>query len=92
MNKIIELSHKLREELDKLPLFIEYKSTKKEIENNIELKELKKLIVRAKNENRLEDQKELLQKYNSHPLVVNYNNLQNEVRDYLKEISDILNS
>lgn len=92
MDKIIELSHKLREELDKLPLFIEYKSTKKEIENNIELKELKKLIVRAKNENRLEDQKKLLQKYNAHPLVVNYNNLQNEVRDYLKEISDILNS
>ena len=91
MDKLIELTEELKKELDELPLFIEYKRVKEEFENSKEIQDLKREIVRAKNENRIEDHKALLEKYNSHPLVINYLNLEDEVRQYLKEISEILN-
>lgn len=91
MDKIIELTNELKSELDKLPLFQEYKSLKKEVEESDELKKLKKEIVRAKNENRSDDHKLLLEKYNTHPLVTNFNMIEEEVKNYLKQISEILN-
>ena len=91
MDRIIEKTWDLKRNLDELELFKEYKSVKKSIENSEELRELKKQIVRAKNENRIEDQKFLLEQYNTHPLVINFNELEEEVASYLKEVSDILN-
>ena len=91
MDKLISISEEIRKELDDLPLFQEYLVLKKEIDNNDELKELKKEILIAKKENRINDHHKLLEQYNNHPLMVNYVATQNEVRDYLKEISDILN-
>ena len=78
MDRIIDLSQELKNELDKLPLFQEYKTLKKE-------------IVRAKNENRIDDHKALLKEYDNHPLVVNFNIIEEEVKNYLKQISEILN-
>ena len=91
MDKLIELSEELKKELDSLPLFQEYSFLKKEIENNKELKELKRKIILAKKDNNLEEHQRLLDEYNSHPLVVNFLELQEEVLDYLKTIGDILN-
>ena len=91
MDKLIELSDGLKKELDSLPLFQEYSFLKKEIENNKELKELKRKIILAKKDNNLEEHQRLLDEYNSHPLVVNFLELQEEVFDYLKTIGDILN-
>ena len=91
MDKILELSEELKAELDKLPLFQEYKALKKELDHSEEIKELKKQIVRAKNENRLDDHKALLSQYESHPLVSNFNIIELEVKNYLKEITEILN-
>lgn len=91
MDKLIELSEELKKELDSLPLFQEYSFLKKEIENNKELKELKRKIILAKKDNYLEEHQRLLDEYNSHPLVVNFLELQEEVLDYLKTIGDILN-
>ena len=91
MDKILEKTRDLKRNLNELELFKEYKSVKFAVENNEEINELKKLIVRAKNENRIEEQKVLLEKYNSHPLIINLNELEEEVKTYLKEISDILN-
>ena len=42
MDKVLELSEELKAELDKLPLFQEYKALKKEISSSEEIKELKK--------------------------------------------------
>ena len=92
MDKIIEKTRVLRENLDKTPLFQEYLNVKKSIEENEEIKLLKRDIVRSKNENRLEDHKALLAQYENHPLMQNYNLLKEEVISYLKEVSDILNS
>lgn len=90
MDKVIEATIKLKEEMNKLPLFIEYQKAKEDYENNEEIKELKKLIVRAKNESRLDDHKKLLEEFHSHPLYINYLNLSEEVNAYLKEISSYL--
>jgi len=91
MDRIIDLSQELKDELDKLPLFQEYKILKKELDESSEIKTLKKEIVRAKNENRIDDHKALLKEYDNHPLVVNFNTIEEEVKNYLKQISEILN-
>ena len=54
MDKILEKTRDLKRNLNELELFKEYKSVKFAVENNEEINELKKLIVRAKNENRIE--------------------------------------
>ena len=89
MDKAIELAYELKNEIDALPLFQEYKRIKELVDNSIELKELKQEI--ARNSTNLGLKKELIEKYNSHPLVVNYNELRNEVKDYLYEICEIIN-
>jgi cell fate (sporulation/competence/biofilm development) regulator YlbF (YheA/YmcA/DUF963 family) len=89
MDKAIELAYELKKEIDALPLFQEYKRIKELVDNSAELKELKQEI--AKNSTNPSIKKELIGKYNSHPLVVNYNELKNEVKDYLYEICEIIN-
>ena len=89
MNKVIELTHELKKELDELPLFIEYERTKSLVENSSRLRNLKKDI--ARNSTNPVKKKELLNEYNKDPLVVNLNTLEKEVASYLKEICDIIN-
>lgn len=89
MNKEIEIAKELKKEIDSLPLFQEYKRIRELVDKSDEIKELKVEI--AKSVNDKEKHKELLNRYNSHPLIVNLNELEIEVRDYLKEITDIIN-
>ena len=91
MSEPIEIARELKAELDKLPLFIEYKRVKSLLEGDEEIKSLKKEIALAKVHHDDKLHKSLLDRYNSHPLVNNYNALQEEVWDYLKQISDIVN-
>lgn len=90
MEKIIELATELKKEIDSLPLFQEYKRIKQLVDSSCELDELKKEI--AKTTNDKEKHQELLNKYNSHPLVSNLDLLEKEVAEYLKEVCDIINS
>lgn len=91
MDNPIEIAQALKEELDKLPLFQEYSRVKCLLENNEDLLKLKGDIAWAKHNGDNELHKTLLDKYNSHPLVINYQSLQSEVYDYLKQVSDIVN-
>ena len=91
MDKIIEKSIELKKELDELPLFKEYKRVKALYYSSNQIKDLEKEIVRSKNENRLDDHKDYLDKLHNHPLYINYHNLEEDVVSYLKEISMILN-
>jgi len=91
MDEIKDLCKHLKCELDNLPLFIEFKRVETLYLNNEELKSLKKEIVRAKNENRIEDHKRLLKQFNDNPLVQNYLSLKDDVAAYLKEVSMIIN-
>ena len=89
MNKAIELTYELKQEIDKLPLFQEYKRIKGLVDESIEIKELKKEI--AKSSNDKTKHQELLEQYNAHPLIVNLDALEKEVSDYLREICEIIN-
>ena len=89
MSDVIELSKELKKELDNLPLIIEYKRYKELVDNSPELKILKAEITKSINEPT--KHKELLDQYNSHPLVANYTSLKKEVSELLKEITEIIN-
>ena len=91
MDKITELATELKKELDNLPLFQEYKRVKNLVDTSGDIEELKRQIALAKVHNENEKHKALLEEYNSHPLIVNLNALENEVYDYLKQISEIVN-
>lgn len=91
MNNVENATKELKQYLLSLPEVKEYLSLKKTYENDPSLKELKKQIVRAKNENRMDDYHSLKEQFDTNPLVNNYLNAKNEVASILKEISDILN-
>lgn len=91
MDKIIELAKELKTELNNLPLFQEYQRVKQLIDNSEEIEGLKKEIALAKLHHEDERHKQLLDEYNSHPLIVNYESLKIEVYNYLKQISEIVN-
>ena len=91
MNDPIELAKELKEEILKDPLVVEYLRVKKLYESNDEINQLKRDIALAKAHHNDGLHKELLDKFNSHPLVVNYNFLKAEVNEYLLEISKIVN-
>ena len=91
MDRITELANELKKELDNLPLFQEYKRVKALVNSSSEIQGLKKQIALAKAHHENDRHKALLEEYNSHPLIVNLNALENEVYDYLKQISDIVN-
>ena len=91
MDEILKLAKELKDEIDKLPLFQEYNRVKKLLEDDPEIKQLKKEIALAKSRGDDNTHQELLARYNNHPLVVNYTSLQIEVYEYLKQVSDIVN-
>lgn len=91
MSKTIEIAKELKQELDALPLFQEYKRVKNLVENSDELNSLKQEIVKAKASNKDSLHKELLERYNSHPLIINLKALEDEVAEYLNQISKIVN-
>ncbi len=88
MNKAIELTYELKNELNSLPLFQEYKRIKELVDSSEEIKELKREIAKTSDK---EKKNQLLKQYNFHPLVVNYKELENEVSEYLLQICKIIN-
>ena len=91
MSKTIEIAKELKGELDKLPLFQEYKRVKSLVESNEEIQELKVRIAKAKARGEDKLHKELLNRYNNYPLIVNLQELEKEAVDYLSQIAKIVN-
>ena len=89
MNREIELANKIKEELENTDLFQEYKRIKALVDSDKELSEMR-IEIKSSTQNVTKNQ-ELLKEYNSHPLIVNYNELLNEVSRYLAEIIQIIN-
>ncbi len=92
---------KLKKELYSDPTVMEYFRLKKLIESdeslNILDKEIKELqrkvcseIHQSKNTEDAKRLNTLLQKFNSNPVIINYNKLYLEVKDLLREISETL--
>ena len=91
MSNSIEIAKELKSEIEKDPLIIEYRRIKLLVDSNDELNNLKREIALAKAHHDDALHKKLLNQYNRHPLVVNYNTLSQEVNDYLTSISQIVN-
>lgn len=91
MSKPIEIATELKKELDNLPLFQEYKRLREAVDSDKDISELKTAIAKAKAQGNEDLHKELLERYNSHPLIINLNIIESEVADYLNQISVIVN-
>lgn len=91
MDKIIEEAKSLRNDIDSLPEIQEYYRLRNLMENDKELSRLRIEIARLANEGKLEERKNLLEIYNSHPLVNNYSIAMEEAKSILRTIKDIIN-
>ena len=91
MDKIIEEAKSLRNDIDSLPEIKEYYRLRNLMENDKELSRLRIEIARLTNEGKLEERKNLLEIYNSHPLVNNYSIAMEEAKSILRTIKDIIN-
>ena len=89
MDKIIDLTKELKEQISSLPVYKEFLKNKEILENNEELQRKREEIAKNLNNSKLHDQ--LLNEYNSHPLVVNYNTSREELNATLITIKNILN-
>ena len=90
MDKIVQDAKKLREEIDNLPTVQEYYHLKSLYEADEELANMRREIARLKNEGKEEERKNLLEIYNSHPLVNNYELAKQEVESLLLVIKNII--
>lgn len=90
MDDVIELSKKLKTEIDNLPEMKEYLKLKKLIENDDELAKMRLDIARLANEKKYEERDNLLQIYNSHPLVNNFYLAEEEIKSLLQSIKNII--
>ena len=91
MDKILEETKSLRNDIDSLPEIQEYYRLKILMENDEELRKLRTEIARLTKEGKIEEKKNLLAIYNSHPLVNNYNIAMDEAKSILRAIKDIIN-
>lgn len=90
MDKIIELAKEIRNEINELPEIKEYLKLKTLLENDKELAELRGNIARLASEHKEEERKNLIEIYNSHPIVNNYNLAKEEAYKTLSEIKNVL--
>ena len=90
MDKIVQDAKKLREEINNLPTFQEYNRLKSLYESDEELANMRREIARLKNEGKEEERKNLLEVYNNHPLVNNYELAKQEVESLLLVIKNII--
>ena len=90
MDKIVQDAKKLREEIDNLPTVQEYYHLKSLYEADEELANMRREIARLKNEGKEEEKKNLLEIYNNHPLVNNYELAKQEVESLLLVIKNII--
>lgn len=91
MNDLIkqECNELLKELLDE-PEVQEFLEYKKLLKDSQEIKDLKQKIAKLSSENKIEERNNLLQIYNSNPLVINYNNALENVKEILLNIKDII--
>lgn len=90
MDKIIESAKELSTSIKELPEVQEYLKLKNLFEKDENLAQMRRNIAYLESEGKLEEKKNLLEVYNSHPLVSNYYSSKEEVRNILETIKEIL--
>ncbi len=90
MDKILETTKELSRVIRELPEVQEYLELKNLYENEQNLAEMRREIARLESEGKIEEKKNLMDIYDSHPLVCNFNEAKQEVRNILETIKEIL--
>ena len=92
MDKIEALAKELKELVEDTELVKEYRRVEALYKSNAELLQLASNIEKAEKDGNEELRQKLVKKFNSNPLASNYQSLKQEVFNYLKEITDIINN
>ena len=87
---IIDKAKEVRSSLEELEEVKEYLKLKTLLENDESLRKMRLDIARLKAENKIEERDNLLNIYNSHPLVNNFYIAKEEVKAILKNIKTML--
>ena len=90
MDEVIKKAHELSEQIKKEPIVIEYLHLKELIENDEELKSLRKKIALAASKKDAVNHQRLKEMYDNHPLVNNFYLIKEEVENLLLEIKNII--
>ena len=90
MDELIKQAKLLREDIDNLPEIKEYYRLKDLYENDLGLKTMRQNIARLKSEGKEMERNNLLNLYNSHPLVSNYMIAKEEAERILLVIKNII--
>ena len=90
MNSVIEQAKTLRKSIDATPEAQEYNRLKSLYENDKELKKMRQDIARLKSEGKEEERNNLLKIYNSHPLVNNFQIAEEELKELLRIVQNII--
>ncbi len=90
MSDLLEEVKSLRSDIDNLPEVQEYYRLKETYEKDEELQRMRVEIARLKSLGKEEERNNLLEIYNQHPLVVNYEVYKEEVEDLLRQIKNII--
>ncbi len=90
MDDLLLTAKEIREDIDNLPEVKEYYRLKELFEKDICLKQMRENIARLKAEGKEEERNNLLNAYNSHPLVNNYYLAKEEVEQILLVIKNII--
>lgn len=90
MDEIILKAKELRKDIDNLPEIKEYYRLKILYENDEELRKMRKEIARLSSLYKEEEKKNLLNIYNNHPLVNNYEAAKEEAQKILLTIKNII--
>lgn len=91
MDKILTLTKELKDLIEETDLVKEYRRVEALYKSNQELLDLSKAIKEAEDNKNEALRQQLVKTFNSNPLVKNYMSLKEDVFDYLKEITDIIN-
>ena len=90
MDEVIKKAQELSEQIKKEPIVIEYLHLKELIENDEELKSLRKKIALAVSKKDEANHQRLKEMYDNHPLVNNFYLIKEEVENLLLEIKNII--
>ncbi len=90
MDNSLEIAQQIKGKILELPEAKEYLRLKSIIENDEEIKSLQEKIISLRKDKKIKEAKELTDKLNSMPIIINFEAVRDQLADTLKVISNIL--
>ena len=90
MDNSLEIAEQIKGKILELPEAKEYLRLKSIIESDEEIKSLQEKIISLRKDKKTKEAKELTDKLNSMPIIINFEAVRDQLADTLKVISNIL--